>query len=527
MKKLLIALFLILVLLFYNFYICAQNQFAGISFFSPRSQGANNARRLSSWHCYRETDQSDSGRITILATPSYAHSQKAEHIAQALFGVNTIIIQGSQIPDRDTDSYVADYFGLSPKFASSVEIAPKIRNALVDLEFHATLGEQLACLYLQLNVPIVGNSRWHMELIETLLNGSQNSDFPINYMDETAVTPPINSFLQAWNGTVTYGQMQNAQKFGLLTCARSTHGIANLMATLGWHVALSDYGRFDLALQVTAPTGTRPDSTYFFEPIAGNGKHWQVGFDFAGDVLLWECEGDQQVRFFADVTFSTLCSTDQRRSFDLMTTATDPLYNNFGTRFLLLKEFDGVTYDKHLIPAINQTTLACDVRVDLEFDCAFMFSYQCRSMFLDLGYNGWIRSKEKISIDQCATIANLGIKGLQNVSISPGMVNNLTQSMATLFTTNTIPDMPSPQFLSQANLDHHSAASPRIMTHKLFFNLGCFGSWCDYDVTQPHVFASVGGEIEFQATNPRTSPRPVHATMSQWAVWTKFGYVFF
>jgi len=526
-KKCIVVTILSLMQLCHNLSAC---EFQGISFFSPRSQGANNARRLSSWHCYRDIDQNEALCTAILVTPSYAHSQRAERIAQVLFGNGNIVIQGSQVIDRDTCALIADYFGLSPDFQSSVEIVPNIRNRLIDCEFHVSLGETCPALYLQLNLPIV-YTKWHLKMVETILNGSSNSPFNPLYMDEGAVDPAITSFTQAWNGAVTFGQMTEQQRFGILNCPRTAHGIANLMTTVGYHVILCDAGRADIALQITAPTGTRPESHYFFEPIAGNGRHLVIGVDLAGDWLLWERECMQEVRLFGDVTFSTLCKSRQKRSFDIRDISANTMqpYNNFGTRFLLLKEFDGNTYTKHLVRAINHTTLACNVSVDLEIDIAIMGSYTYCNTFFDLGYNGWIRSKEKISLHETPRINNLGIKGLQNVAIAPSVVNNETQSNATLFGTETpTPDVPSPQFLSAMNIDLRSAASPRLITHKLFFNLGSFGSRCEYNSgSSPHVFACVGGELEFQAINPRTNPKPVHTTMSQWEIYLKIGYVFF
>ena len=264
---------------------------------------------------------------------------------------------------------------------------------------------------------------------------------------------------------------------------------------------------------------------FFFEPIVGNGKHWELGVGFTGHVITWEKGIDQNLSVYTDLNITYMFSARQRRSFDFKK-------NGFGSRYLLLKEFDsnGIFTGK-VIPAINKTTLECKVRNDIQVDFVFMFGYTYKGIVFDIGYNGWIRSKEKISLQGCIEEKRFGIKGIQDVfNRTINQPDMLTQSTATFMGNNLseqdmVADDPSPLFITTEDIDVKSAASPRVMTHKIFFHLGhIWEKWNGSPKTSP--FIGAGFEIEFEGINERNTSQTDKTTMGQWGVWFKGGLTY-
>src|SRR5690606_1698883 len=147
-----------------------------------------------------------------------------------------------------------------------------------------------------------------------------------------------------------------------------------------------------------------------------------------------------------------------------------------------LKEFnDSGNFNGQALSAINVTTLSCDVHVNLQVDYILMFGYNYNNFIFDIGYNGWVRTKERITLRQDIPDKRYGIKGIQNIfDPSTGMLSNKTQSTATI-QGNTfsqqmaVADAPSPVFISTDDINLSSAASPLLLTHKIFLHLS--NSW--------------------------------------------------
>lgn len=491
----------------------------GVSFFSPRSQSVNAARELVGWHpfIHRYDMNRTYGAFTV--TPAYNLSVRPERIAGALFGTDTLFISGSQIINRDPNDILADYFGLSPEFQSVVKLDPFIQNVSLVFNLFVGFDSLLEGLYLHIHAPAVW-TKWDLQLCEQVLSTGGATPFPAQYMDEDAIPAPAESFKSAIRGGVTFGQMTEGLKFGKICNSKTEHGLSDLQIALGWDFISRENGHLGINLRMAAPTGSRPDSEFLFEPIVGNGKHWEIGFGFSGRVLLWEADGIQELSLFADTNFTHLFDARQRRSFDLIP-------NGFGSRYILIKEFDTAgNYTGTLAPLINKTTLCCDVKIDFQADIVVMFAYSYRGFLFDFGYNGWIRSKEKISLKECFPEDRFGLKGIQNVVTGANQLTPITQSTATLMGNEfdeqvMVVDANSPILIRECDIDLRSAASPRLITHKIFTHVG--HSWHEDKEDGIIPFWGIGGEIEFEGINERNTVNPDKNTLSQWGIWSKFG----
>lgn len=494
----------------------------GVSFFSPRSQSTDAARHIVGSHPLTHIYDAQSWYCTLGITPEFTKSVRANRIAEALFGTNTLQISGSQIETRGSNDILADYFGLSPKFQSTVCVDPSIMNAIFELSFYFGFDEWVPGLYFQAFAPAVW-TQWKVGLDEVVLNSGSDAPYPDGYMDGDAIAAPLQCFSSAFTGNTTYGQMTTPLKYGKICGAQSKGGLSDLIMILGYDIVNRERGRVGLQARLGVPTGSRPDSEYFFEPIVGNGKHWELGVGVEGKALLWEQGGVQEWSLFSNLYLSHLFKTRQRRSFDLCA-------NGFGSRFVLAKEFDAsAAYIQKLVPAINITSLCCDVAVNIQAEFLAMFGYTHKGFVFDIGYNGWIRSEEKIGLRECITEEKYALKGIQNVAGVGGFTSNKTQSTATLngnpfSTQSAVADTVSPVFFGTKDINVRSAASPLVVTHKIFVNFS--HSWKKSDKDHIVPFLGGGSSIEFEGVNTRNTEKPLHNTLSQWGIWLKGGVAF-
>lgn len=514
---------IVALLLFTSSTVWAQSaELQGISFFSPRSQSVDAVRNRVGWDPYIHRYDATNFYVTCKATPEFRKSYHANRIAEALFGTDKLFVSGSQLETRDPNAILADYFGLSPTFQSTVCLNPEIKNFIFTLSAYFGFDRWVPGLFLAIHAPITW-TKWDFQLNETVTDNGSSTLFPALYMDENAVAAPYTSFTNAMKGNKTFGDLTQGLSFGKICGSQSKGGLSDLLLIFGYDIVSHENAYASLNLRLAAPTGNRPKSLFFFEPIIGNGKHWEFGGGFSGRVRLWEADGLQELSLFADINLTHLFKARQTRSFDFEE-------NGFGSRFILLKQFDSSgNYTGTILPAINVTTLSCDVSVAIQFELLFMFGYTYKGFEFDIGYNGWLRSHEKISLRECIPDHTYGLKGIQDVASLIGGLNDLTQSTATLHGNpfadqGMVVDPDSPVFIRTKDLDLCSAASELLLTHKLFFYMG-YG-WQEEKDDWFVPFIGIGSSIEFEGINNPQARQPNRNTLNQWTFWVVGGAAF-
>jgi len=495
----------------------------GHSTFSIRSQSTNGALKYAGTHVHEYLYKKKHFHGYATFTPAFSHSMRSEQIARAIFGSDIFNISGSQILNRGPHDLLADYFGLSQTYQGTVEFVPRIATAQCAFNAYMGYDSWVQGLYTRIYAPFVW-TKWHIHMNENVENNGITNPFVAGYMDQSTVTPPISSFKHALDGSVTFGQMQEPLEYGKITCPRSKFGFSDVHITLGYNPYRSWRGHAGCGVFLGIPAGTHIKADYLFNPQIGNGRHWEIGAEFSGHATLWEKDDKQLLNFYVNFVISHLISTRQQRSFDIKT-------NRNLSRYMLIKEFDANRqYTGNLAPLINKTTLDCHVHTDIQCDIVALMSYTNNNIVCDLGYNGWIRTQERISLDECFLDNVYGLKGIQNVIILPNTLSNVTQNSATIYgnefivpTDQTaVADIFSPVLLTTADLDLSSAATPRVITHKIFASAGYH--WSERRYLNPLLH--VGGEIEFEGENREKTYQEYRHTLSQWSLWIKGGFAF-
>ncbi len=382
------------------------------------------------------------------------------------------------------------------------------------------------------------------------------------------------SLREALDGNFTFGDMVEPWKFGRFSfCPRSKSGLADIDCIVGLNMAEGGYGHFGLFGIAVFPTGSRVTGRWIFEPIVGNGRHWEAGIGLSTHLSLCDYMSPNNIGFYIEGYASYMFKAHQIRSFDFKN-------NGLLSRYMLLKEYDtSGNYMQRMISAINFATRKCEVKIGLQADVSAKVFAVSNCWEFEAGYNFYFRDREKICIKTdcpCAIDSRrFGIKGLQGVCCIQYNVNadnlvvgpsqgtvplNATQNDATMFSDTFPPSAPavagdceapatgdcicltwnSPTLaagesinlnglinagytvadnttpatiISCADLDPCSAAQGRMMTHKIFFNIGySFRNSC-YE-----PFFAVGGEIEFDGYK--------HNALPQWGAWLKTGLMF-
>jgi len=387
----------------------------GYPYLAYRSQSRNAARELVGWQQFINQYEHDCTYGAFYAALEYTRSFRAEHLARYLFGCdldccNTLLVQGSQVEGRNPKAWLADYFGLAPDFSSRVSFCPRIQNVIVDLNFYLGLDELTQGLFFRIQAPIVW-TKWELNMCECIKEDGKE-DLPAGYMykESVSIDNLPRSFTEAASGTVTFGDMKESMKFGRITNCRLTKTrLADLRMSLGYNFLLKEDSHFGVFFQAAAPTGNKPTACYLFEPIVGNGKHWEIGAGITGSYIFWRSDeyDERHMGVWLDATFTSLLKQCQCRSFDFCCKP--------NSRYMLLEEMgsndneigpqtgDNATYQykKNLIPTINWSTFNVDVKIAIQVDAAIKLGYTRCNWNFDLGYNIWGRSGEKFCTDCC------------------------------------------------------------------------------------------------------------------------------
>jgi len=245
----------------------------GRSFFSTRSQSVDAARELVGWHKFINRTDTDGWYTAFSITPEYSRAYRLQRLAEYFFGDHRIAIGGSQVSNRPEIAFLADYFGLSQTFLSSVLVEPDLQNVITDFDWYAGYGPW----FFRIHAPAVWTKSM-VKLYENIENRGIDTPYPAGYMDFQALQAPFCSFCRAIQGEVSYGQIQ-ALKEGKMNVPRIATGLAEIQMALGYNIVRHELGHFGVMLRASAPTGTRPTSEFLFEPIVGNASHDEHGDD--------------------------------------------------------------------------------------------------------------------------------------------------------------------------------------------------------------------------------------------------------
>jgi len=426
--------------------------FAITPYYSIRSQSENAARELagSGWNTQINLCDVETWNSIFAIIPEYTKSFRPYHISKCLFGrqccfpscsscprgcdpcyndnLTSIRIAGSQVESRGPCDWLADYFGLPTDYISCISFEPYIENFLVSFNFYIGLDAWYKGLYFKIHAPIV-HTRWDLDFCEcmekTVISGcgcierectvAHWPGYFSSTVTSTDVGIPCNNLVHNFESFVSGCNAINDPNivFNPLCFARMSKtrlaktGFAELQMVLGWNFLCNENYHIGLNIRAAAPTGNQPEAFYLFEPIVGNGKHWELGGGLSSHWTFWYSTDDEEsLALYFDANVTHLFKTKQCRTFDLRckplsrymlaakygSTATDlRAGDTFAQAEAPSHQFVGI-----YSPLANLTTFAVDVSVGIQADIALMLQYVRGNYSYDIGYNFWARSCDKI-----------------------------------------------------------------------------------------------------------------------------------
>jgi hypothetical protein len=553
----------------------------------------------------------DTAYVTLAVTPLYDRSFFENRIADCLFGndllsdtLSAINVTGSQVANRDaTKDWLADYFGLPTDFKSMIRFLPVVANSITDFYLYAGLNNVCKGLYFSIHTPIVYSS-WNLDYFEAIAKEGIDNYSPgyvcpdfttknvgVPRTDLLTSTKSFFSFCQTPKlcSSVTFEPLKYA-RFAPNSCSGNKHvtGLADIHMVLGYNFVLTDWSHLGIGLRAVAPTANRPRGIFTFEPMVGNGGHWQLGAQFWGHYMVWRsenCKRSCTLTFLMNVTH--MFNAPQTRVFDLcgkpnsrymLAELMSSQVNNLRAtvnaddtdpaNFLVPDaQFAGV-----LAPVANLTTRAVKVSAAVNLDLITMVTYVKRNLSFDIGYNLWSRSCERITKLPCPTPLTTQLWALKGTastfgftfaSVPPvpdntpvalsatestatihagGTIDNDHFAAATFDTGNTILNDSTtfapiaqqahtslqPVIISEDQLDLRHAQT-RGLANKLFINVSY--SWFNYP-NESYV-PYIGGGLEIGYGNKNVPQRDVMANfgcmrcaLSQWGVWLRGGFLY-
>lgn len=408
-----------------------------VPYFSPRSQSVDLARQLVGvTDIIDELTCSDKCWPGFIGTTfEFEKTFRSPDITRRLFGPSlngscqSINISGSAVTDRGDNDWLADYFGLSPQFQSVINFNPRVTTFVGDIQGYVRLDQWLCGLYFYIHAPIT-STKWNLHVCEDVKNDGGTTGYAEGYFAPGAIgaNKLLSSFSEfvsgkdvpTLTGTDALGNsfsetFQNLQyaRWAVDPCDSLTKtGLADLRMWLGYDWLNCERYSFGIGAVLAAPTGNRPHARYLFEPIVGNGHHWELGALIKGDYVLWRgCDDTHRVTLFSQANITHLFKAKQKRTFDLkgkplsrymlaeQLTANNSspyLYGNPQPDTEPGSTLSEYKFAKEFAPVANLTTLCVDVSTNVQIDWATMLTYSRCNFTFDLGYELWYRGKESI-----------------------------------------------------------------------------------------------------------------------------------
>lgn len=541
------------------------------TFFSTRSQSVDAAAELVGWE--QLIHQYDVGYWygVFSIMPYYKRSLDSKHIAEFLLGSKCLTFSGSRFSGRGATDILADYFGLPLNFGSIVSFDPVITNFIMDLNFYIGLDSVLRGLYIRAHLPVV-HTKWDLQLDECVTSTAGTGGFyPAGYMGPDRVTTDLLAVdvKQAFEGHTVFGDMREPLAFGKIFGRESLIRVAELQLALGWDFAQRDWYHCGMLVRLCTGTGNKPNAEFLFEPIAGNGGHWELGAGFTSHVECWRSVDDaHRFAMYFDMNVTHLFASKQKRSFDFTN-------NGNGSRYILIESivapsnnlFIGAAgpaapnqYQGRLINAINKTTFRTKIRIPVQVDAVLKFAYQVKQFEFDFGYDIWFRSAETLVCRDCFESNMWALKGdaqvygfeasgnpvalnpsqhnatinsgqgdkngnFQNLNVdspaaaasSAGLLDQLKAPDTTDLgiAAVTVRTSNPPILLTDADINESSALMPRALSHKIFTHINY------YFVGDIKPYIGFGGMFEWAKPDPCDN-----SAFAQWGIWAKGGVAF-
>jgi len=253
-----------------------------------------------------------------------------------------------------------------------------------------------------------------------------------------------NEVMEYFQGTVEDEHQDQLLSAARINGKKKTSGLSDMTCKVGYYLLNKLDKHVSISLVSTIPLGNKPKGAFLFEPIRGSGGHFGLGFDVAGDMLLWD-NFDTNVQIISRVGYRYLFETDQRRTLGIKG-------RRFGQYYLL-----GQNGQKQLIPAANVLTKPLSVSGLSQLEGVVGLNVNSYSWNIGCSYSLLAIEPEEVTLKGCWPeqtygVASFGFEGFAGAfgtrpsNFDSGRMNDWIRSQ---------------------DLDRQAAETPGHTTHRL------------------------------------------------------------
>ncbi|MFC1854331.1 hypothetical protein ACFLY6_00480 [Candidatus Dependentiae bacterium] len=269
-------------------------------------------------------------------------------------------------------------------------------------------------------------------------------------------------------------------------------GLGDVDLTLGRR--LLDEELFDCSVyaRLTLPTSNEPTGKFLFEPIRGNGKHWELGVGLDASFDLWSDEQSHiELLFNVDVAYTF--AANEKRTFN---SNVDIKVVPPWSRYMLI----GENGKQGLQPLANISTISAKVSPGFQSEAILTVGYRTEHIAIDVGYDMYARESETISIkdwteDRYAFTHATAYSTQDNfLDVDTHYLSGIDKST-----------------IDKAELDTAGASTPASLTHGIFAGIGYLAE------DRGPFMGGIGASYEWAREN---------SAVTSFSIWAKVGVTF-
>lgn len=356
-----------------------------------------------------------------LADYRYRGTWDSQFLAPCLFQSSKLVFAGSEAGNLNENELVADYIGMAPGTRSTLCVKPQIQNHIFDFFTRfdlCNISNWFGNTWVALGTSLA-YSNWNLKAHAiTRITNDKFAEFPECYMGEK-VYPSASSLERALKGNYEFGDMKTPWDYGKWKFnGQSKTRLANIDLFIGDDIIREKKFHVGLFLKTSAPTGNRPDPEFIFNPVVGNGHHWEFGGGLDSHWTFYNYD-DECFQLYLTGSITHLFKDTQWRTFDFKTAevSSGQCLSGALSRYILLEELNSNNeYNGNIINAVNYTTREIKSSFGIQGDATFRLQWRNNNWAVGLGYNVFGRSAESLSGSSFAPAdsvkgKNYGIKG--------------------------------------------------------------------------------------------------------------------
>ncbi|MBM3886441.1 hypothetical protein FJ364_00800 [Candidatus Dependentiae bacterium] len=335
----------------------------------PRAQRASLVLDSAIAHQLVKTNKEDRFGGNLLVRGFYSESNKKDALGKyfgvndqatfkAAWGTHNNAAAGDQASGVNAGFLVHDATAtigaqaLAPADFATIAFQPKTVSYGLEFGYEQCLGKILEGLHLSIALPV--------ERVENNMNldistpGAHAADVTTlqDFFAGKLGTGASVAGVVAGAGANLSGQ--NKLSKALIDGKRSATGIADIDAILGYDFVRNENWTAGLNIGLVVPLGNQTTGQYLFEPVYGNGGHWELGFGGRVQGTLWQ-DGDQHIALNLQADYRYGFKANETRTLSI---SKDGIQNNLNQYYLTVT--DGAIRATEA-PFANANTVAVSV----------------------------------------------------------------------------------------------------------------------------------------------------------------------